>query len=132
MQASAAVAVFVGGGLGSLARHGLQLAAAAAFGSDKPIGTWLVNVLGSLFLGAVLTATNGSDGSALWRLALGTGLMGGFTTYSTFNAEALAYLQRGLYGSAALYIAATVASCLGAGFAGHWATRAVLASAATG
>jgi CrcB protein len=114
-------AVWIGlaGGLGTLLRYGTGLAAARWFGSSLPFGTLLVNVLGSFALGLVAEALH----KATWagtdaRLVLGVGLLGGFTTYSSFNLETLRMAQRGELGLAAGYAAATFAACLVAGLAG--------------
>ncbi len=74
----AALVVFVGGGLGATLRWAVTLLAGA------PMATWMVNIVGSFGL-AWLTARGFSSETS--RLLLGTGLMGGFTTYSTFNQE---------------------------------------------
>jgi len=59
------------------------------------------------------------------RVVLGTGVMGGFTTYSTFNYETFRLIQQGSFAVAALYLAATVAGCLGAGALGLFLARAL-------
>lgn len=114
----------LGGALGSIARHGVGLwlaRRAPAF----PWGTLLVNVLGSLLLGVVVTlALRGRVGETA-RLALGTGVLGGFTTYSTFNYETIALAQAGHLGRAALYVGATLIGALVGGVAGIALGRAL-------
>jgi len=116
----------VAGGLGTLLRYGAGLAAARWLGIALPFGTLLVNVLGSFALGLVAEALPkatlvGTDA----RLVLGVGLLGGFTTYSSFNLETLRLAQRGELGLAAGYAAATFVICLVAGLAGLTLGRAL-------
>ncbi len=70
-----------------------------------PLGTMFVNILGSLLIGYVL-AKFGSDHSA--RAFIATGLLGGFTTFSAFSWDAMQMLERGAFGSAAIYIGGSV------------------------
>ena len=108
MQALALV--FVGGGLGAAARHLVNLGAARLFGLSFPWGTLGVNVFGSLAMGllaAWLAARYEGGGQGL-RLFLATGILGGFTTFSAFSLDAVALWERGAYGAAAAYVAASV------------------------
>jgi fluoride exporter len=116
--------VCLGGALGSGARYLVSTWSLARFGPAFPYGTLAVNVVGSLLL-AVLWALSRS---ATWlsptvQLALGAGVMGGFTTYSTFNLEMIRYAENGQPRAAALYCVATLASCLAAGFVGMYLVR---------
>ena len=81
-------AVFIGGGLGSMARYLVGLAAARWIGSGFPAGTLIVNATGSLLMGllAGLIAIHPRSDHNL-ALFLTTGMMGGFTTYSTFSLD---------------------------------------------
>ncbi len=112
--------VCAGGALGSGARYLLALVA-QRMASPLPLGTLIANVLGSFILALLLQAFDGSRtiGEGL-RLALTTGAMGGFTTYSTFNYESLGYLQRGEYLLGIVYIALTGILCLVGGGMGFW------------
>jgi CrcB protein len=119
--------VSAGGAVGTAARYLLSAALARALGPALPYGTFAVNVIGSFLLGVIMHA-GGGEMTALSptaRLVLGTGLMGGFTTYSAFNYETLRFLETGAWGTAALYVAATLVVCLAAGAlgmaAGRWA-----------
>lgn len=111
--------IALGGAVGTLMRYGLHRAAVAAGGPDFPWGTFVANVLGSLGLGALFVLGEGRTlfGADL-RLVLGTGAMGGFTTYSTFNLETLRYAQAGQWGKVLLYVLTTLLVCLAAGAAG--------------
>lgn len=100
--------VFVGGGLGAALRHGVALLLPA------PWATQVVNIVGSLLLG-YLTA-RGIDGPQKWLW--GTGLCGGFTTYSTFNNDTLTHLQQGQWGLAAANVMITLVACFAAGALG--------------
>lgn len=104
--------VFLGGGTGAVIRwwvSGLH---------PSPWPTLAVNVAGSLLLAFLLHPATGL--TPAWRLGLGTGLMGGLTTYSTFNYEVLTALQNGEPGKAVMLVVATVTACLVGGAAG-WA-----------
>jgi CrcB protein len=109
--------VGIGGALGSIARYHLGGVALRRW-PGFPWGTLVVNVLGSFALCVVmqLVLRGRLDDSA--RIALGAGLLGGFTTYSSFNYETIALLQQGHWGRAVAYVAATLVGCLAVGFLG--------------
>jgi len=105
--------VCLGGAAGTGARYLVSGWALTLLGSSFPYGTLIVNVLGSFLLGALMHIGI----SAEWmspnaRLALTTGVLGGFTTYSTFSYETLRLLQERAWLIAALNIASTVLLCL--------------------
>ncbi len=111
--------VCLGGALGSGARYLVSTWAARALGADFPHGTLIVNLTGSFFLAAITAASAVSTViSPELRLFLGAGIMGGYTTYSSFNYETLALAEQGSVTLAAANIALTVTGCLAAGFAG--------------
>jgi len=111
--------VCAGGALGSGARFLVSAGMLRAFGEGFPRGTLVVNLVGSFLLGVVMTtALTGEAVSDELRLFLGAGLMGGFTTYSSFNYELLAMLTGGQGLQALLYAAATFLGCLASGAAG--------------
>ena len=108
---SSTLLVFIGAGLGGVARHGVNLAAARWLGSGFPYGTLAVNVVGSALMGLIvgwlaLRAGEGWTQSA--RLFLATGLLGGFTTFSAFSLDAVLLWERGETGAFILYLAASV------------------------
>jgi fluoride exporter len=116
--------VCLGGALGSGARYLVSTWAARALGPDFPRGTLIVNVTGSFLLAAIMTASLSTDAvPPELRLFLGAGILGGFTTYSSFNYETIALVQQGSPGLAALNLGLTVLGCLGAGLAGVVAVR---------
>ena len=98
--------VFLGGGLGALARYGVSQVVAS------PTSTLVVNVIGGFLIGLVLGGP-GEDWSPLLRLAVTVGFLGGFTTFSTFTADAFG-LAGGSVPRAALYVAASVLFALAA------------------
>ena len=102
--------VFVGGGTGACLRFFTGLWAANRFGLDFPYGTLIVNVVGSLAIGLLL----GYGLREPARLLLITGILGGFTTYSSFSAESIGLLQSKTLGLALIYICLTLVVCLGA------------------
>lgn len=116
--------VCLGGAAGSGARYLVGLGMARWLGAAFPWGTLAVNVAGSFAISAVMDlSVHYGVIPAEVRLLLAAGVLGGFTTYSSFNYEVLAFLQRGQWLPAALYLAATVAGCLAAGVAGMASAR---------
>lgn len=119
--------VFLGGGLGAALRHGVNLAAARLLGTSFPWGTLTVNVVGSLIMGLMAGwFAFESAPSQHWRLFLTTGILGGFTTFSTFSLDTAVLYERGEIGLAAIYVAAS----LGAGLAGLFGGLALVRSIA--
>lgn len=109
--------VCAGGALGSGARYLVSTWAARALGADFPRGTVLVNATGSFVLALVF----GLPGGALSpeaRLFLGAGVLGGYTTYSSFNYETLALIEAGTPTLAIANVLLTVSACLVAGMLG--------------
>lgn len=117
----------LGGALGTVARYHLDGWVQARLGTAFPYGTLLVNVLGSFCLALLMQlALGGPVFSPTVRVVLATGVLGGFTTYSTFNFETLRSFQNGAWGVGALYVAATILGCLGAGALGWVCGRALI------
>ena len=117
--------VCTGGALGSGARYLVSTWAARALGADFPRGTLLVNVAGSFLLSFLMGFAGAREAiSPEARLFLGAGVLGGFTTYSSFNYETLALLERGVVHALA-NVALTVLGCLAAGVVGLVAARAL-------
>ncbi len=108
-----AAAVFVGGGAGAVCRYLLGAAVGHWAGTQFPWSTLFVNLVGCLVMGVVvgLFAVAWSPGPWL-RAFLTVGLLGGFTTFSAFAADALLLSDRGLTLSAAAYAAGSVLGCL--------------------
>ncbi len=116
------LAVGVGSGLGGVGRYGVGLLSrrALTFAAPWPglVGTLTVNLVGSALLAWLLARQQGAAPDAL-RLAVTTGFMGGFTTYSTFNTEVVALLHAGHGREAVGYMLTTVAVCLLGGWLGY-------------
>jgi fluoride exporter len=102
----AVLIVFIGSGLGGACRHLVGLAGLRLLGPNFPYATLTINVLGSALMGVVagLFATLGSGSSEL-RLFLATGIIGGFTTWSTFSLDTVTLWERGQPLAAFLYVA---------------------------
>ena len=102
--------VALGGALGASARYGLGLAAMRlAPNAAWPWATFTVNVLGGLVMGLLAgwLAKTGDPGET-WRLLLGVGLLGGFTTFSAFGLETAQLLRRGEWLVASGYVGGSV------------------------
>jgi CrcB protein len=111
--------VFFGGGLGAALRHGVNLVAARALGTEFPYGTLIINILGSLAMGLIAEYFALKMGlPQRLRLFLTTGILGGFTTFSAFSLEAALLYERGQQMGAAVYVVASVVLAIGALFAG--------------
>jgi fluoride exporter len=123
------VALFValGGALGSVTRYGLSTVVQQRWGGMMPVGTLVVNILGSFLVGFILRYALGSASvSVEARALLATGFCGGFTTFSAFSYEALALVESGDYARAALYVGASLVLALAATFGGVIAARELL------
>ncbi len=118
--------VCLGGAAGTGARYLLGGWAQRTWGAGFPYGTLIINALGSFLLVIIMyfSLERGAL-SAEARIVLGTGVMGGFTTYSTFNYETFRFIQQGSFAVAGLYLAATVIGCLSAGALGLLLARAL-------
>lgn len=118
--------VCLGGALGSGLRYltAVAITAPKAATGGFPASTLTINVFGCFFLEILLAVAAGPARLSLeTRLLLGTGLLGGFTTYSTFNSETLALFRQGSSGLAIAYFSATLVVSLVAGVLGAWAGR---------
>ena len=97
--------VFIGGGLGSMLRHAMNQAGGALLGPDFPYSTMFVNISGSLAMGLIAGwfAFRGGGGQT-WPLFLTTGILGGFTTFSTFSLDVAVMWERGQAVRTAIYV----------------------------
>ncbi|WP_243032358.1 fluoride efflux transporter CrcB [Thermus altitudinis] len=96
--------VALGGALGSALRYGLGAWVQALTGPGFPYSTLVINALGSFLIGVVIRLSLEGALSGEGRLFLAVGVLGGFTTFSTFSYETLALLQDGEVGRAFLYV----------------------------
>lgn len=111
--------VFIGAGIGGALRHGANVASARAFGPGFPYGTFVVNVAGSFAMGLLAGFFVYRAGVPQHlRLFLTTGILGGFTTFSTFSLDAALLIERHQFGAAAGYVVGSVAAGLAALFFG--------------
>src|ERR1700709_1564700 len=113
------LAVALGGALGSLLRYGVASAIQTPASAGFPSGIFVSNVTGGFLMGVIveLGALKLSLAPEL-RGFLTVGVLGGYTTFSTFSLDSVLLLQRGAYASAALYIGGSTLLSIGALFAG--------------
>jgi CrcB protein len=110
--------IAVGGALGSIARYLLSTFVLRVSGTLFPLGTFIVNVVGCLVFGAIAGATSQRVHiSSTTRLFLLTGILGGFTTFSTYTFESFALIRDGQFAWATINIAGQVV----VGLVGFWA-----------
>lgn len=117
------LAVFLGGGLGSVLRFALSAVITRNTETLFPLGTLAVNIGGSFLLGVLTGFFARGVLSPEWRFFLAVGFCGGFTTFSTFSLEFATLLRNAHYGTACAYVSASLALCMAATFVGFWAAR---------
>jgi fluoride exporter len=111
--------VFLGGGIGAALRHGFNLAFERLLGNAFPYTTLFENVSGSIVMGMLVGYFAFKGGiTQHWQLFLTTGILGGYTTFSTFSLDVALLYERSELGLAALYVALPVALSIGGLFAG--------------
>lgn len=123
-HAAMAFWIFLGSGLGGVVRWWCSVAVDTRFGVtpvDLPLGTLVVNVLGSLLLGLAAPWV----GNDLVRTGVMIGFCGGFTTFSTFSGQTVTLLQVGNWAQAALCILLSLLLCLGGCALGLWLGKAL-------
>jgi len=126
LSASVLLAIAGGGVCGATARYALELALPTQSG-HFPLGTFLINVSGSALLGFLLVVViERFPERHLVRPLLGTGLIGAFTTFSTFAVEAVLLTRDNHLLGALAYVSATIVAGIGAGLAGMTGARAAL------
>ncbi|MFT0861063.1 fluoride efflux transporter CrcB [Ancylobacter sp. G4_0304] len=120
--------VFVGAGIGGLLRHGANMFLPRLLGAGFPATTMCVNVLGSFIIGCLagwLAFRMAAPWALPTRLFAITGILGGFTTFSSFSLETALLVERGEAGLAALYVGGSVALSLIGVFGGLALIRAL-------
>ncbi|MBF0356274.1 MAG: fluoride efflux transporter CrcB [Alphaproteobacteria bacterium] len=128
MSGQMILVVAFGGALGSVARYLGMIGIGVWLGQNFPWGTLIVNVLGSAMMGLLI------EGSALrWNIGpelrafLTVGILGGFTTFSTFSMDVALLVERNEFASAGLYILVSVLASVGALFATMYLVKQVMA-----
>jgi fluoride exporter len=118
--------VCLGGACGTGARYLLGEWMQARFGAEFPWGTLAINATGSFLLSVVMRLAVATEMDETLRLMLAVGVLGGFTTYSSFNYETLKLAHDGAWLAAAANVLATVMVCLAAGIGGLATARALV------
>jgi len=108
MMISNFLLVFAGGSVGAVCRFALSIQMKRIFSIEFPLATFLINLSGSFLLGFLLAMQPGSS----LQLLLGTGFLGGFTTFSTFQVENVTLFLGGSYRTLILYTALSVFLCI--------------------
>ncbi|MEM8587467.1 MAG: fluoride efflux transporter CrcB [Pseudomonadota bacterium] len=128
MQPSLLIAIAAGGAVGAVGRYLVVSAVGHWMGQGFPWGTLAVNVLGSLVMGILVEVM-----ALVWspspelRALLVVGVLGAFTTFSTFSLDVVFLIDRGEFLSALAYILASVVVCVAGLYAGIHGIRAILA-----
>jgi len=117
--------IALGGAIGAMLRYGVVLTSVRIMGSDFPMGTMIVNVVGSFVMGiaAVLLMQRGQD-NALVPFVM-VGILGGFTTFSSFSLDAMILLEKGKMAAAATYVFGSAGFSIAALFLGFFLARSI-------
>lgn len=123
---NAILLVASGGAIGSVLRYLAGVFMTRLFGAAFPYGTLTVNVVGGLLMGLFIELlARRFAGSSELQLFVAIGILGGFTTFSSFSLDVVLLWQRGEIGTAAFYVLASVTLSIGAVFLGLWLARTV-------
>ncbi len=119
--------VAIGGAIGSVLRYLVGVWTMRQYGSNFPWGTLTVNIVGSFAIG-ILTEmiARRFNASMEIRVFLVTGILGGFTTWSSFSLDTIVLYERGAFGLAAAYVIGSAVASFAAVFAGLALGRAIL------
>lgn len=119
--------VGAGGAIGAVARYLIGILVARWLGTAFPFNTLTVNVVGSFVMGAMIAGLTRLDPAPAWaadiRLFIAVGVLGGFTTFSSFSADVAALWEGEAHGWMALYVVASVTLSLAAVFLGLYVVR---------
>lgn len=113
------LAIAAGGAIGSVLRYWVSINTHSLLGRDFPYGTLTVNVIGSLLMGFLFVLfVERWEIETVIRSAVLIGLLGAFTTFSTFSIETLNLVEEGAYAKAIANVFVSVSSCLFAAWLG--------------
>ncbi len=119
------LAIGIGGAIGAMARHGVGLVSLRLLGPNFPWGTLAVNIIGSTAMGAFIAWLAAKEPhTATTRAFVATGVLGGFTTFSTFALDAITLYRDRTLTIAGAYVAASVILSIAGLFAGLAAGKA--------
>jgi len=122
--------VAIGGAIGSVLRYGAGVAVGSVFRNPFPLGTLLINIIGSLvmglFVGLMARTLPAWQNDA--RLFFAVGVLGGFTTFSAFSLETALLYERGEMLAAGLYMIASAVLAVAGLFAGLYVIRSIVVS----
>ncbi len=123
------VLTFLGGGTGAVARYLVGVLSLRQLGPAWPYGTFTVNVVGGFLMGLLVgwLAHRGGADQDRWRVLLGVGVLGGFTTFSAYSLEVALMIERRAYATAGAYAVASVVVAITALFVGLTAARRLFA-----
>ncbi len=107
----AVIYVFIGGGIGALARFGMGKLL-SSYSASFPMATFLSNAMSCIILGIMIAAISQKSLPHSYQLLLMTGFCGGFSTFSTFSGETFILLQNGQLSAALFYTLTSVLVCL--------------------
>ncbi|HTM48110.1 MAG TPA: fluoride efflux transporter CrcB [Bryobacteraceae bacterium] len=117
------VVIVLGGGAGSLARFLVGTAIMEKYAGRFPLGTFAINVSGSLLIGMIMTLlTERLSPHPYWRLGLVVGFLGGYTTFSSFEWETYVTTREGNSWIGLLYVVSSVTAGYVAAWAGAYIT----------
>lgn len=117
--------VFLGGGAGALCRYLMSLGVGSAWDGSFPLGTFFINVIGCFLIGSLAGLSERTSIDPQLRLFLQTGILGGYTTFSSFGLETVQLVHRGEFGTAATYVIGSNLLGLALAFGGYWLVRSL-------
>tara|TARA_B100000378_G_scaffold138377_1_gene111725 strand:+ start:2163 stop:2540 length:378 start_codon:yes stop_codon:yes gene_type:complete len=121
------LAIAFGGALGAVSRYWLTVSIERFNGTGFPLGTFMVNLLGSFLIGLLyIFFAEKLSVADQWRPVIITGFLGAMTTFSTFSLDALLLFQQGHYNTALFYVLSSVMICIFAAYVGMQIARILL------
>ena len=121
------LAIAFGGALGALSRYWLTVSIERFNSTGFPLGTFVVNLLGSFLIGLLyIILMEKLSVADQWRPVIITGFLGAMTTFSTFSLDALLLFQQGHYNTALFYVLSSVMICIFAAYVGMQIARILL------